>query len=100
MFYLLEWIFKNVDEILNNIYCFYFVGINGDLYINDNGDKEFNWMFLDFDLYIEDFVVSFVFDCLCVCFFRVWGIIIFFKIWYNGKLKLNDSIYISVWILF
>lgn len=55
-------------------------------------------MLLDFDPYIEDFVVSFVHYCLCVCFFRVWGIIIPFKILYNGKLKLNDSIYISVWI--
>lgn len=48
--------------------------------MNGNGDKESNWMLLDFDPYIEDFVVSFVLDCLCVCFFRVWGIIIPFKI--------------------
>uniref|UniRef100_K1QIT2 Guanylate cyclase n=1 Tax=Magallana gigas TaxID=29159 RepID=K1QIT2_MAGGI len=35
-----------------------FDGINGDLYINGNGDRESNWMLLDFDPYIEDFVLK------------------------------------------
>ena len=35
------------------------LGINGEIYVNPNGDREFSWMVLDMNSSTGDFLVNF-----------------------------------------